>query len=115
MKTRAKIEFGDFQTPVELAHEVCALLVRQAVEVDVVVEPTCGIGAFLVAAAEAFPKARLHGWDINHSYVEQTENALADAGARKRATIGQQDFFSHNWEKKLSEIPGRLLILDNLP
>ena len=115
MKPNAKIEFGDFQTPLDLAREVCALLVRQAVEVDLVVEPTCGVGAFLVAAAEVFPKARLHGWDINPGHVEQAERALANAGASKRVTIGQQDFFSHDWEKELSAIPGRLLILGNLP
>jgi hypothetical protein len=115
MKMNAKVEFGDFQTPVELAREVCTLLIRQGIEADLVVEPTCGVGAFLVAGAEIFPKARLHGWDINRGYVEQTERALADAGASKRATIGQQDFFSHDWEKELSGIPGRLLILGNLP
>jgi hypothetical protein len=115
MKMNAKIEFGDFQTPLELAREVCALLVRQAVVPDLVVEPTCGVGAFLVAAAEVFPKARLHGWDINRDYVERTEKALADTGAGPRAIIGQQDFFSHDWEKELSGIPGRLLILGNLP
>lgn len=115
MKLNAKVEFGDFQTPVELAREVCALLVRDEVEADLVVEPTCGVGAFLVAAAEIFPKVQLFGWDINCDYVEQTERALADAGASKRATIGQQDFFSHDWEKELSGIHGRLLILGNLP
>lgn len=115
MKMNAKVEFGDFQTPVELARAVCALLARQEVEADLVVEPTCGVGAFLVAAAEIFPKARLYGWDINRSYVEQTERALADAGASRRATIGQQDFFSHDWQKELSGIPGRLLVLGNLP
>jgi len=115
MKLNAKVEFGDFQTPVELAREVCALLVRQAVEADLVVEPTCGIGAFLVAAAEVFPKARLCGWDINRSYVEQAGRTLTEAGASARTTIGQQDFFSHNWEKELAGIPGRLLILGNLP
>ena len=115
MKLNAKVEFGDFQTPVELAREVCALLVRQGIEADLVVEPTCGVGAFLVAAAGSFPKARLYGWDINRIYVEQTERALTEAGANARATIGQQDFFSHDWESELAGIPGRLLILGNLP
>jgi hypothetical protein len=115
MKTNARIEFGDFQTPPELAREVCALLLRQSVVPDLVVEPTCGVGGFLVAAAEAFPKARLHGWDTNPAYVERTKRALVDAGAGDRATIGRQDFFSHNWEKELSGTPGRLLILGNLP
>ena len=79
MMLSAKVEFGDFQTPVTLAREVCALLVRQEVEADLVVEPTCGVGAFFVAAAGIFPKARLDGRDINRGCVEQTVNALANA------------------------------------
>ena len=55
MNVRAKIEFGDFQTPAALAVEVCALLKRLGVEPDSVIEPTCGTGAFLVAAADMFP------------------------------------------------------------
>lgn len=115
MKARARIEFGDFQTPFDLAREVCALLHREGVETDVVIEPTCGVGAFLVAAAAEFPKARLLGWDINPDHVEQAGKLLAEAGAKKRAILGQQDFFSHDWEKELSGIRGHLLILGNLP
>ena len=115
MKANAKIEFGDFQTPLALAQEVCALLIRLGVEANAVVEPTCGIGAFLVAAGEAFPKARLLGWDINADYVAQTKSALVQAGAVKRATIAQQDFFSHDWETELASINGLLLVLGNLP
>jgi hypothetical protein len=115
MRTNAKIEFGDFQTPVDLAREVCALLVREGIKTDLVVEPTCGIGAFLIAAAEAFPKARLFGWDINRDYVEQAEKTLADSGIESRVTLGQQDFFAHDWEKELSALRGNLVVLGNLP
>jgi sugar phosphate isomerase/epimerase len=115
MKANAKIEFGDFQTPAVLAQEVCSLLVRHGITADAIVEPTCGVGAFLVAAAEAFPKAKLFGWDINTDYVAQTKSTLAQAGLTKRATIGQQDFFSHDWETELAGIRGSLLVLGNLP
>ena len=115
MKMNAKIEFGDFQTPAELAREVCALLVRQEIKAEMVVEPTCGVGAFLIAAAETFPKARLLGWDINQDYIAQAGKVLAEAGIKSRVTLGQQDFFSHDWEKELSELRGNLLILGNLP
>src|SRR6266446_6480776 len=76
MKANAKIEFGDFQTPLALARDVCSLLVQHGVNADAVIEPTVGIGAFLVAAGETFPKARLLGWDINPNYVAQTKTAL---------------------------------------
>jgi tRNA G46 methylase TrmB len=93
-----KVEFGDFQTPLALARQVCSLLVAQGVEADCVVEPTCGLGAFLVAAAEAFPTARLLGWDINGGHVHRAESALAQAGALKRATLRREDFFAHDWD-----------------
>ena len=115
MKANAKVEFGDFQTPLELAREVCALLVRQEIKADLVIEPTCGVGEFLITAAETFPKARLLGWDINHDYVEQTKENLANAGIKSRVTLGQQDFFSHDWAKEFSKLRGNLLILGNLP
>jgi hypothetical protein len=115
MKANAKIEFGDFQTPLALAHEVVSLLVQHGVNADTVLEPTCGVGAFLVAAGEAFPKARLLGWDINPNYVAQTKAALTKAGVAKRAAVGQQDFFAHDWEAELAEIRGSLLVLGNLP
>jgi hypothetical protein len=73
------------------------------------------MGAFLVSAAEAFPEASLRGWDINHDYVEQARSKLALAGAMPRAFVGCQDFFAHDWESELRQLPGRLLVLGNLP
>ena len=84
MKTNSQIEFGDFQTPLTLATEVCQLLRRAGEAPDFVLEPTCGRGAFLVAAAEAFPQAILRGWDINPEYVREAEAQLRALGAPSR-------------------------------
>jgi len=115
MKSNAQIEFGDFQTPLVLAREICGLLRRQRLVPDFILEPTCGVGAFLVSAAEAFPRASLRGWDINHEYVEQAKTKLTHVGASLRASVGCQDFFAHDWVSELQQLPGRLLILGNLP
>ena len=115
MKQAVKIEFGDFQTPLALAKEVCSLLVQKGVKAQAVLEPTCGVGAFLSAAAAAFPKARLLGWDINPDYVKQTKSALKESGVGKRASVSVQDFFVHDWEAELVEIRGSILVLGNLP
>ncbi len=115
MKTDAKIEFGDFQTPLALAREISSLLFQQGARPHTILEPTCGTGAFLVAAGEAFPKARLLGWDINPDYVAQAKSALVQSGAAKRASVGQQDFFAHDWEAELAGIRGSLLVVGNLP
>ena len=108
MKSRAKIEFGDFQTPAALAKQVCELLKRKGIAPKFIVEPTCGVGAFLAAGAEVFPRTTLRGWDINPAYVQQ-------AGAASRAVVVCQDFFTHDWEREFGNLPGELLILGNLP
>ena len=115
MKSSAKVEFGDFQTPLALAKEVCGLLRRQGFVPEFVLEPTCGGGAFLVAAAETFPRAALRGCDINSDYVERAAVELHRAGASARASVECQDFFAHDWESELQRMPGKLLILGNLP
>lgn len=115
MNSKAKIEFGDFQTPLPLARQICAFLAQCGVIPDVVLEPTCGIGSFLVAGAENFPQARLFGWDINPDYVKRTRDSLQAAGASGRAVLTAQDFFKHNWESELAGLNGQLLVLGNLP
>ena len=56
-----------------------------------VLEPTCGIGSFLVAAVDCFSRAQLLGWDINAGYVQQARSALAHSGASGRALVEVQD------------------------
>ena len=115
MNSKAKIEFGDFQTPLALATQVCVLLKQRALNPLCVLEPTCGLGSFLLAAAEAFPEARLFGWDVNAEYVETTRLALDRAGAGFRALVATQDFFKHDWDSELDGLEGELLVLGNLP
>ena len=105
MKLKAKIEFGDFQTPAALAKEICGLLRRQRVVPEFVLEPTCGTGAFLVAAAETFPCAALRGCDINPDYVQQAAAELAHIGAALRATVGCQDFLRTTGNQSCNNCP----------
>ena len=115
MKTSARIEFGDFQTPLALAREVCLLLKGQGVRADVIIEPTCGLGTFLQAAAEYYPEAELRGFDISQEHVQAATERLNGAGTRPRATIRQQDFFAHDWDLELGRARGTILVLGNLP
>ncbi len=56
-KTKAVTEFGDFQTPPALAIAATQLLGRLGIQPRSILEPTCGQGAFLTAAAAGFPEA----------------------------------------------------------
>ena len=115
MKTKQKIEFGDFQTPLPLAREVCAKLNELGVAPDVVVEPTSGAGNFLRAAAEAFPNATLEGLEINEEHLRTASNELKEFLDAGRIRLRLQDFFAFDWETYLRKWQGQLLMLGNPP
>ena len=113
---KRRIEFGDFQTPDELALTVCRRLATLGMHPDVVIEPTCGVGAFLLAAAEVFPDAReILGFETNSSYLEILRTKLARTRNHDRIHLEHADFFSTDWRSKLSAIHGSVLVVGNFP
>ena len=113
MKSVERAAYGDFQTPLPLAREVCRQLAASGLKPATIVEPTCGVGAFLRAAGESFPSARLWGQDINRDYVEQARASLSEAG--HDATIECGDFFPTPWAERLAKWPDPVLVLGNPP
>lgn len=110
-KDRDVWQYGDFQTPPELASEVCAVLARLGITPGAVVEPTCGQGAFLEAAVARFPEARqVLGIEIKPAYVAEAQKRL---GSSARVELG--DFFNIDWEAVLSQDPGPWLVVGNPP
>lgn len=112
MTNTSKVEYGDFQTPLSLAKRVCGLIVASGFRPATVLEPTCGEGAFLMAAAEVFPNAKLHGYDRNPSYVEAARSRISCGG---RLRIDAVDFFSHDWDAALASFADPILVLGNPP
>jgi hypothetical protein len=113
-KRRHIWEFGDFQTPPALARQVIELLTRLGMEPKTVIEPTCGQGAFVLAAAEQFKRARVVGVEINPDYLEKCRNALShiDNG---RMRLVCADFFAHDWDGELAGAEEAVLVLGNPP
>ncbi|HRG98938.1 MAG TPA: class I SAM-dependent methyltransferase [Polyangiaceae bacterium] len=102
---------GDWQTPLELARAVLALAVDGARPAPAsVVEPTCGRGAFLVAARERLPEATLVGYDLDRGHLDAARQALG-GGARLR----QGDFFTRDWRRTLARLPEPILVTGNPP
>lgn len=113
---KRRIEFGDFQTPDDLALEVCRRLAVLGIRPDAVVEPTCGIGAFVLAAAKVFSDARdIAGFEINDGYLEILRSRLASAPGGEHVRLAQADFFAKDWHEELAGIPGRILVIGNFP
>ncbi len=115
MSQRTRKEFGDFQTPFPLAENCIRQWWRLAGWTpSLVLEPTCGVGAFVAAAANAFePPVRIVGVDINAEYAARAVLQASDA-ARAIVEVHAKDFFAHDWTRELNT-PGRILITGNPP
>lgn len=113
---KRRAEFGDWQTPFELAQASCAKLLELGITPDVVVEPTCGVGAFVLAAAKAFPNAStIRGYEVNPKYLAKLKARLADSAGSEHVQVHEADFFAHDWDASLADIEGSLLVLGNFP
>jgi hypothetical protein len=107
--------YGDFQTPPELAAAVCSLLVRKGLRPATVLEPTCGTGSFLLAAAHAFPDAGLWGQDIDPAHARSARSALVRARLGHRARVRVGDVFRTVWSDVLAREQPPILVLGNPP
>ena len=108
-----KKEFGDFQTPLYLAKEVIDLVESLIGKPERVVEPTAGLGTFLVAAAEKWRKGLVYkGYEINTAYVREANSKLLEKGI----LIERMDFFETDWYGILSSsVHDKVLVLGNPP
>lgn len=62
-------DLGDFQTPIPLTNKICRILVDEGFAPDVVIEPTCGEGNFIVSAIQSFPTLKfVYCVDIQSKY-----------------------------------------------
>ena len=108
--------FGDFQTPPQLARDVCSLLARKGLAPASILEPTCGQGNFLAAALRSFPTVRKAiGIDINPNHVAYAQNALTAESWRGELDLRHEDFFMVDWRRLLDSLPEPALVIGNPP
>lgn len=65
-------EYGDWQTPYQLALRVCHMLKQQGLSPTVIFEPTCGEGHFIKAALEVFDSIKkVYAVEIYQNYIDK--------------------------------------------
>lgn len=102
--------FGDYQTPLNFANEVCLLLVNKyKTNPDVVIEPTCGIGNFL-QASQCFNALKYYGLEINSKYCEATKKILN----KENVEILNVNYFTHGI-RNFIDLTKNNLIIGNPP
>jgi len=106
-----KVIHGDYQTPSPLAIEVAHLVRRRLpFEPELVVEPTCGEGSIAVAAAQAFPFARIAGYELDAGKVEHLQSSSL-MPLNLTATVA--NFFEVDWSTQLTV--DRCVVVGNPP
>lgn len=72
-----RVTYGDWQTPIDLAVKVCKEYLRCHGCPDVMIEPTCGLGAFILAGLEIFNGlSEIHAVEINSEYVFELKRTI---------------------------------------
>jgi hypothetical protein len=107
-------EFGDFQTPLELAGEVVSLISEKYGTPDSVIEPTCGLGSFIDAAHGVWgDKANYIGYEINPEYCIAAEKKFHEID---KIEIEQRDILTKELPRLLPSNNGSFtLIIGNPP
>jgi hypothetical protein len=115
-KNDRRAEYGDFQTPLPLAKQICAMLLNQGFRPASIIEPTCGRGSFLMAALESFPHAQeLLGVDINPQYIQFLQTAIKDQPNSDKIHLAVDSFFQRDWAAEIERMPDPLLLIGNPP
>lgn len=74
-----RAEYGDFQTNSDLANKVTLHLASKNISPEVVIEPTCGKGNFIIASLRNFDNIKnVFGVEIYKPYVWETKFNIVD-------------------------------------
>ena len=111
MNKKKKMEFGDFQTPMELCDIITKNTKNNFNYYNYYIEPTCGLGNFLLSLNQnGVHEKKLLGWEFNENYVE-----TANSKFKINDVVKKQDFFKIDFQKLKEEIIGPVFFIGNPP
>ena len=118
-----RTEYGDFQTNKNLSDNVCKLLKKSVIKPEVIIEPTCGKGNFIISCLQTFNDIKyIYGIEIYRPYVWETKFRILDyflENTKKNPpeiNIFHHDIFDFNFKKIIEKHESqKLLIIGNPP
>ncbi|MBC8487072.1 MAG: hypothetical protein H8D45_13670 [Bacteroidetes bacterium] len=123
VKEPDRAEYGDFQTNSELANKVASRLKEQNVNPEIIIEPTCGKGNFIVASLNNFSHLKqVIGIEIYKPYVWESKFNILDffltnpSFNKPKIEIFHYNVFDFDFKKLSKQIANsNLLIIGNPP
>jgi len=118
-----RAEYGDFQTNKDLANKVAKHLAKREISPEIVIEPTCGKGNFIVASLSNFNTVKkVFGIEIYKPYVWETKFSILDFFIsnpdcnKPEITITHCSIFDFDFKDISKQFPTeKLLIIGNPP
>lgn len=91
-----RVSYGDWQTPISLAEKVCDIHLSKYGSPDIMIEPTCGLGAFVLSALIKFQDIKeIHAIEINRQYTDELKLKLL-LNALNTPLQSHPDIYIHN-------------------
>ena len=113
-------QWGDFQTPPKLARQVYNYLAASGISPRVIIEPTYGVGNFILAALDVFTEVELvYGVEIQEKYAWRLKMALLARALQNQRSVAeielyQDDIFTHRFAERVRRAQD-VLIIGNPP
>ncbi|MDR2836015.1 MAG: SAM-dependent methyltransferase, partial [Bacteroidales bacterium] len=119
----SRVEYGDFQTNRNLSLSITDYLSTKSINPQVLIEPTCGKGSFILSAIQTFNSLQqIFGIEIQEQYlwelkVELLEYFLKNPTANKpEIYLHHCNVFDFDFQQIKAQITGReLLVIGNPP
>ena len=118
-----RIEYGDFQTNKKLTLAITNYIFGKNIKPQVLLEPTCGNGSFILSAIQTFDSLQqVFGIEINETYIWELKIALLEyflqnpTANKPQINLYHCNVFSFNFQQIKKQINNReLLIIGNPP
>ena len=118
-----RAEYGDFQTNKDLANKVTTHLANRDISPEIIIEPTCGKGNFIIASLSDFKAIKkVFGIEIYKPYVWETKFSILDYflsnpdSNKPEITITHGSIFDFDFKDISKQFPTeKLLIIGNPP
>lgn len=118
-----RAEYGDFQTNKDLANKIAKHLAIRNISPEIVIEPTCGKGNFIIASLSNFKAVKkVFGMEIYKPYIWETKFNILDFFLsnpninKPEITITHCSIFDFDFKNISKQYPTeKLLIIGNPP
>ena len=118
-----RAEYGDFQTNKDLANKLAKRVSKNNILPEIIIEPTCGKGNFIIASLSNFKTVKkVFGIEIYKPYVWETKFSILDYflsnpnNNKPEITIKHCNIFDFDFKTISKQYPNeKLLIIGNPP